>query len=153
MKRTYFFIIIYFFIFSCSNSIHPPEVKEITSLYGVEINKDNIALKVNLKVHNSNKQELTISNFSTDVYINDKLLSTISSNDELILVSGDNNVGPIQITIPYNKIKNLLPILYKETEFTFKGNIKIKKYGLNIPYKLNHKIKLDLKDLIYEYIN
>lgn len=152
MKLTYFFLLLFFLIYGCSSPIEPPKIDAVTSVYNVKYYNNNLTFDFDIEVTNPNKMELFITSAYIDIYIGDNYISSITLDNEITLKSGKNTISPLSAKIPLIKLKSLIPILYKDNIFKFKGSLNIKKFGMEIPFEIDHQIKFNLKDYLLNFI-
>lgn len=149
MKKYLLFLILILFISGCKK----PQAPEFKYINGLELEtQDGITtLKGNAVFYNPNKMKLTLLDGEIAVSIDGNYISTIQEEYDMELDPESDFSVPLEVPVSPNKMKtslfsSALGILTgKKLRIGYKGNIRLKAYGIPVKVPIDDEQEIDIK--------
>lgn len=138
----------------CGPKIIQPKIESVEKVDIKGIENKVLKLEVYLNVNNPNDINLEVFNPQVEILKDSKKVADVTGNEEFNLPVGKSVAGPVKIAIPTDVLfDSVIDMFSKETEFTIKGKIYVKKLGIKFPIKFEEKKKVNLKDKAKNMLN
>lgn len=115
--------------------------------------KENILIRLDLKVNNPNTYNITIKPTTLDVFINGKNAGKTKMKDKIVLKKNTTGVYPLYLQAKTKDIMGAMTgsfgsLLSGKIKIGVKGNVKAKAYGVGKKFYLNEEESVSLKGLM-----
>lgn len=129
------------------------EFKGIQNFRLEEKTNENLVLRLDLKVDNPNKYNITIAPSDLDIYVNGKLAGKTRMRDKVILKKETEGVYPLYMKAKTKDIMNALPmnlgaLLSGKVKLGIKGKVKAKVYGVGKKFAIDEEETVYLKNFM-----
>lgn len=115
--------------------------------------KENVLIRLDLKVNNPNSYNITIKPTTLDVFINGKNAGKTKMKDKIVLKKNTTGVYPLYLQAKTQDIMGVMTgslgaLLSGKVKVGIKGNVKAKAYGISKKFYLNEEETVSLKGLM-----
>jgi LEA14-like dessication related protein len=151
-KSGLFYLIILFAAFSC-RKLEAPVYNSVDNIEIKDRSSNSVTISANVNFHNPNNYRITLKNADIDVLLNDKPITNFTKDYNLKIEKNENFTVPVEISFSMadlntNVISSAInALLGKKQILSYRGNIKIKAYGIRINVPVNGNTDFDLNDL------
>lgn len=130
-----------------------PEAPDFKSIDNIDISLNGFAsadLKCDARFYNPNDNTITLKNVNLDIDVDGKFLTNINREYDLKLEPNADFSIPVKANIPFKNVdlKDVMAIMKNtvgEKAFRFRGNIRVKMYGLNFNIPIDHLENIDIR--------
>lgn len=118
-----------------------------------EQNGDHVVVRLDLRVHNPNKYNITIKKTKLDVSINGKKIGQTEMKDDIKLKKKTEAVYPVRLKMNKGDImrgamSSLGGLFGGSVKVGVKGNVKAKAYGIGKKFPLEFEEPVNMKDFM-----
>lgn len=115
-----------------------------------ERTKENVLIRLDLKVNNPNTYNITIKPTVLDVFVNGKSAGKTKMKDKIVLKKNTTGVYPLYLQAKTKDIMGAMTgsfgsLLSGKVKVGVKGNVKAKVYGVGKKFYLNEEETVSLK--------
>ena len=156
MKKFHISILFYFLILltvvSCKK-IEAPVYESVDKIEIKDRSSNSVTITANVNFHNPNNYRITLKHADIDVLLNDEPITNFIRDYNLKIEKNENFTVPVEISFSMadlntNVISSAInALLGKKQVLSYRGNIKIKAYGVRINVPVDGKTDFDLNDL------
>ena len=156
MKKRYssslLYILILLISFSCKK-VEAPVYESVDEIEIIDRSSNSVTIAANVNFHNPNNYRITLKQANIDVLLNGKPITNFTKDYNLKIEKNENFSVPVEISFSMadlntNVISSAInALLGKKQVLSYKGNIKIKAYGIRINVPVDGKTDFDLNDL------
>lgn len=156
MKKRYssslLYILILLISFSCKK-VEAPVYESVDEIEIIDRSSNSVTIAANVNFHNPNNYRITLKHANIDVLLNGKPITNFTKDYNLKIEKNENFSVPVEISFSMadlntNVISSAInALLGKKQVLSYKGNIKIKAYGIRINVPVDGKTDFDLNDL------
>ena len=156
MNKTYrsnlVYILILFAAFSCKK-LEAPVYESVDEIEIKDRSSNSVTITANVNFHNPNNYRITLKHADIDVLLNDKPITNFTRDYNLKIEKNENFTVPVEIRFSMadlntNVISSAInALLGKKQVLSYRGNIKIKAYGIRINVPVDGETDFDLNDL------
>ena len=146
------FILILFAVISCKKleapvfeSVDHVEIKDRTST--------EVTLVADVNFYNPNKYKITLKHADIDVLLNDKPITNYTRDYHIKIDKNEHFSVPIEVVFSLSDLNTnvitsaINALLGKKQKLSYKGDIKIKAFGIKINVPIDGTTDFDLDDL------
>lgn len=151
-KIVLFYILILFVAISCKK-LEAPVYESVDNIEIKDRSSNSVTIMANVNFHNPNNYRITLKHADIDVLLNDKPITNFTKKYNLKIEKQENFTVPVEISFSMadlntNVISSAInALLGKKQVLSYKGNIKIKAYGVRIKVPVIGTTDFDLNDL------
>jgi len=118
-----------------------------------EKTSENLVMRLDLKVDNPNKYNITIAPSDLDIYVNGKLAGKTKMREKVVLKKETTGVYPLYMKAKTKDIMSALPmslgsLLSGKIKLGIKGKVKAKAYGVGKKFAIDEEETVYLKNFM-----
>lgn len=143
------FLVVLVTFYGCQKPL-APDFKSIENV-NVSLNGFTSAdLNCDARFFNPNEKAIVLKNVKIDVNVDGRYLTSIDREYDMRLMPNEDFVVPVEANILFKNVdlKDVMALMKNTVgtkAFEFKGNIKVKMYGLNFNIPIDHKENIKIK--------
>ncbi len=151
-KSSLLYILILIAAFSCKK-VEAPVYESVDELEIIDRSSNSVTISANVNFYNPNNYRITLKKADIDVLLNDKPITNFTRDYNLKIEKNEHFTVPVEIRFSMadlntNVISSAInALLGKKQVLSYKGNIKIKAYGIRINVPVVGKTDFDINDL------
>ena len=151
-RSSLLYILILIAAFSCKK-VEAPLYESVDEIEIIDRSSNSVTITANVNFYNPNNYRITLKNADIDVLLNDKPITNFTREYNLKIEKNEHFTVPVEIRFSMadlntNVISSAInALLGKKQVLSYKGNIKIKAYGIRINVPVDGKTDFDLNDL------
>ncbi len=151
-RSSLLYILILIAAFSCKK-VEAPVYESVDEIEIIDRSSNSVTITANVNFYNPNNYRITLKKADIDVLLNDKPITNFTRVYNLKIEKNEHFTVPVEIRFSMadlntNVISSAInALLGKKQVLSYKGNIKIKAYGIRINVPVDGKTDFDLNDL------
>jgi LEA14-like dessication related protein len=151
-RSSLIYLLILFAAISCKK-LEAPVYESVDEIEIKDRSSNSVTITANVNFHNPNNYRITLKHADIDVLLNDKPITNFTRDYNLKIEKNENFTVPVEISFSMadlntNVISSAInALLGKKQILSYRGNIKIKAYGIRINVPVDGKTDFDLNDL------